>query len=78
MLADLATVEARARRPEDACRHLLAALEQLRITWYETGMERVREARGLLTEWEDTVAVRAVDDRLYSWPATLSSLQRWR
>ncbi|WP_282205629.1 transcriptional regulator [Kitasatospora fiedleri] len=76
VLADLATVEARARRPEDACRHLLAALEQLRITWYETGMERVREARGLLTEWEDTAAVQAVDDRLYSWPATLSSLQR--
>ncbi|MFE2346508.1 transcriptional regulator [Kitasatospora cineracea] len=76
VLADLAAVEARARRPEDACRHLETALEQLRITWYAVGMERVREARGLLTEWQDTAAVQAVDDRLYSWPATLSSLQR--
>lgn len=76
VLADLAAVEARARRPEDACRHLEAALEQLRVTWYETGMERVREARALLTEWQDTAAVQAVDDRLYSWSATLSSLQR--
>ncbi|MFJ5882033.1 transcriptional regulator [Kitasatospora cineracea] len=76
VLADLAAVEARARRPEDACRHLEAALEQLRVTWYAVGMERVREARGLLTEWQDTAAVQVVDDRLYSWPATLSSLQR--
>lgn len=76
VLADLAAVEARARRPEDACQHLEAALEQLRATWYAVGMERAREARRLLAEWQDTAAVQAVDDRLYSWPATLSALQR--
>ncbi|PJN24077.1 transcriptional regulator [Kitasatospora sp. CB02891] len=76
VLADLAAVEARAGRPAEACQHLEVALDQLRVTWYATGMERVREARRLLIEWQDTAAVQAVDDRLYSWSATLSSLQR--
>ncbi|MFG2915931.1 transcriptional regulator [Kitasatospora sp. NPDC048298] len=76
VLGDLASVEAAARRPEQACALLEQALDQLAVTWYATGMERVREARRALTPWQDTAAVQRVDDRLYSWSATLSSLQR--
>lgn len=76
VLGDLAAVEAAASRPEEACGYLEQALDQLAATWYATGMERVREARRALARWEGTDAVRRVDDRLYSWSATLSSLQR--
>ncbi|MEV7770354.1 transcriptional regulator [Kitasatospora sp. NPDC086791] len=76
VLGDLAAVEAAARRPDTACALLEQALDQLSVTWYATGMERVREARRVLTPWQDSDAVRRVDDRLYSWSATLSSLQR--
>ncbi|MFB7620160.1 transcriptional regulator [Kitasatospora sp. NPDC056181] len=76
VLGDLAAVEAAARRPDPACVLLGQALDQLSVTWYATGMERIREARRALTPWQDSEAVQRVDDRLYSWTATLSSLQR--
>jgi hypothetical protein len=76
VLGDLAAVEAAARRPEEACGLLEQALDQLAATWYETGMERVREARRALQPWQDSESVQRVDDRLYSWGATLSALQR--
>ncbi|WP_031077837.1 hypothetical protein [Streptomyces sp. NRRL WC-3742] len=76
VLGDLAAVEAAAMRPEQACALLEQALDQLAATWYATGMDRVREARRALAQWQDTAVVRAVDDRLYSWSATLNSLQR--
>ncbi|GHF77298.1 hypothetical protein GCM10018790_64260 [Kitasatospora xanthocidica] len=76
VLGDLAAVEAAARKPEQACALLEQALDQLAVTWYATGMERVREARRALAQWQDSAAVQRVDDRLYSWSATLSSLQR--
>jgi hypothetical protein len=76
VLGDLAAVEAAARQPEQACALLEQALDQLSVTWYATGMERVRDARRALTPWQDMPAVQRVDDRLYSWSATLSSLQR--
>ncbi|MFD7413550.1 transcriptional regulator [Kitasatospora purpeofusca] len=76
VLGDLAAVEAAASRPEEACTLLEQALDQLAVTWYATGMDRVREARRALARWDGTDAVRRVDDRLYSWSATLSSLQR--
>ena len=76
VLGDLAAVEAAGGRPDTACALLEQALDQLAVTWYATGMDRVREARRALAGWQDTVAVQRVDDRLYSWSATLSSLQR--
>jgi tetratricopeptide (TPR) repeat protein len=76
VLGDLAAVEAAAQHPDEACALLEQALDQLTVTWYETGMERVRDARRALTPWQETAAVRRVDDRLYSWSATLNSLQR--
>jgi tetratricopeptide (TPR) repeat protein len=76
VLADLAAVEAAAGQPDLACALLEQALDQLAVTWYATGMERVRDARRALNAWQDSAAVRRVDDRLYSWSATLSSLQR--
>ncbi|MEU4116612.1 transcriptional regulator [Kitasatospora sp. NPDC028055] len=76
VLGDLAAVEAAARRPDAACALLEQALDQLGATWYATGMERIREARRALASWQDSDSVRRVDDRLYSWAATLSSLQR--
>ncbi|MFE6049388.1 hypothetical protein ACFQ6N_01365 [Kitasatospora sp. NPDC056446] len=76
VLADLAAVEAAARHPEEACVLLEKALDQLAVTWYATGMERVRDARRALTPWQASAAVQHVDDRLYSWSATLSALRR--
>ncbi|MFE2911227.1 tetratricopeptide repeat protein [Kitasatospora indigofera] len=76
VLGDLAAVEAASGRPDEACSLLEQALDQLAVTWYATGMDRVREARRALAKWQDTAAVQRVDDRLYSWSATLSSLQR--
>ncbi|MFG2821695.1 transcriptional regulator [Kitasatospora sp. NPDC048365] len=76
VLADLATVEATAGRISEACALLGQALDQLDLTWYATGMERVREARRTLTEWSSDPQVQRLDDRLYSWSATVSSLQR--
>jgi len=76
VLADLASVEAAARQPDAACQLLEDALDQLASTWYATGMERVREARRALTPWQESEAVQSIDDRLYSWGATLSALQR--
>jgi transcriptional regulator with XRE-family HTH domain len=76
VLGDLAAVEVASGNPEAACRHLEAALDQLAVTWYETGMERVRLARRGLAPWQESAAVRRVDDRLYGWSATLSALQR--
>ncbi|MFE6868657.1 transcriptional regulator [Kitasatospora sp. NPDC057692] len=76
VLGDLAALEAATGAPEAACALLEEALDQLAVTWYATGMDRVREARRALVPWEDSDGVRGVDDRLYSWSATLSSLQR--
>jgi transcriptional regulator with XRE-family HTH domain len=76
VLGDLAMVEARAGRVGAACGLLEQALDQLAVTWYATGMERVREARRALAEWQDRAEVRRVDDRLYSWSSTISTLQR--
>lgn len=76
VLADLATVEAASGDPWTACELVEAALDQLAATWYATGMDRVRDARRALNQWQDTAEVQRLDDRLYSWSATLSSLQR--
>ncbi|NUP24157.1 MAG: transcriptional regulator [Streptomyces sp.] len=76
VLADLAAVEAAVGRPAEACAALEEALDQLAATWYAMGMEKVRAARRVLAPWQETEEVRRVDDRLYSWGATLSSMQR--
>ncbi len=74
ILGDLARVEAAAGRPEDACRYAALALDQLAITWYATGMDRVREARRSLARWQHDRCVRELDDRLYGWETTVSAL----
>ncbi len=76
VLGDLAALEAATGDPGAACALLEQALDQLAVTWYATGMDRVRDARRALAPWDGSEAVRRVDDRLYSWSATLSSLQR--
>jgi hypothetical protein len=75
VLADLAAVDVAQEQPDAACAHLHECLDQLAATWYATGMERVRGVRRELQPWADTDAVRAVDDRLYSWQTTLRTLQ---
>ncbi|MGW1227628.1 helix-turn-helix domain-containing protein [Streptomyces sp. NPDC001478] len=76
VLADLAAVEAVARDPEQACAYARRALDQLEITWYATGMERVREVRRALAAYQDEQCVRELDDRLYGWATTVSALTR--
>jgi tetratricopeptide (TPR) repeat protein len=76
VLGDLAAVEAAAKRPAEACTYLDQAIDQLALTWYATGMDRVRDAHRALAPWRDLPEVQRIDDRLYSWPATISALQR--
>ncbi|WP_329311725.1 transcriptional regulator [Streptomyces sp. NBC_01262] len=73
---DLASVEAAARNPEDACAYAGQALDQLAVTWYATGMDRVRDVRRELAPWQHERCVRELDDRLYGWATTVSALQR--
>jgi hypothetical protein len=76
LLGDLAAVEAAAGNPQEACAFATRALEQLAITWYASGMERVREVRRALASWQHEACVRDLDDRLYDWGTTVSALQR--
>ena len=76
ILGDLAAVEAAERNPEAACDYAEQALQQLAITWYATGMDRVLDVRKALQPWAEQDCVQAFDDQLYGWQATLSSLQR--
>ncbi|MEV4873237.1 transcriptional regulator [Streptomyces syringium] len=73
---DLAAVEVAARHPEEACVYAARALDQLTVTWYATGMERVREVRRGLVPWQHEPCVRDLDDRLYGWGATVNALRR--
>jgi hypothetical protein len=76
ILGDLAAVEVARKKPDEACAYAQQALDQLSITWYATGMERLREVRQGLQPWAETDSVRKLDDRLYGWQTTLSALRR--
>ncbi|MFI8889545.1 transcriptional regulator [Streptomyces paradoxus] len=73
---DLAAVEAASGNPQAACDYAGQALDQLALTWYATGMDRVREVRRALTPHQHESCVRDLDDRLYDWSTTLSALRR--
>src|SRR5271166_2710145 len=75
ILGDLAAVEAAQRHPEAACAYAEQALEQLGRNWYATGMDRVLDVRKALQPWAELECVQALDERLYGWQATLSTLQ---
>jgi hypothetical protein len=64
------------RNPEAACAYAEQALQQLAITWYATGMDRILDVRKALQPWAEQDCVQALDDQLYGWQATLSTLQR--
>ncbi|WP_245667332.1 transcriptional regulator [Actinomadura macra] len=76
ILGDLSAVEIALDNPTAACSYAEQALDQLAITWYATGMDRVNQVRRSLQPWADTECVRRLDDRLYGWRTTLSALQR--
>lgn len=76
VLGDLAAVEAADSNPEAACDYADQALDQLAVTWYATGMERVRDARRALQPWAEQERVQRLDDRLYGWKTTLIALRR--
>lgn len=76
IFGDLAAVEVAAGQPEEACRYACLALDQLEVTWYATGMDRVREVRRALTPHQHAQCVRDLDDRLYGWATTVSALAR--
>ncbi|MEU6057139.1 hypothetical protein [Streptomyces sp. NPDC047097] len=63
-------------QPERACDDAREALDLLEITWYATGMERVRDVRRTLTPWQHERCVRDLDDQLYRWSTTVSALGR--
>nr|WP_308033393.1 hypothetical protein [Streptomyces solaniscabiei] len=62
--------------PEVACEYAGKALDQLAVTWYATGMDRVREVRRALAPYQHERCVRDLDDRLYDWSTTVSVLRR--
>jgi hypothetical protein len=74
ILGDLAAVETAQENHASACNRINETLDQLALTWYATGMERIRAVRRDLQPWADTDEVHQVDDRLYSWETTLSTL----
>jgi hypothetical protein len=76
ILGDLAAVEAAQHNPEAACAYAIQALDQLGRAWYATGMDRVLEVRKTLQADAGLDCVQTLDDRLYDWQATLSTLQR--
>ena len=76
ILGDLAAVEAAMHHPEDACAYAEQALQQLGTAWYATGMDRVLDVRKALQPDAELACVQQLDDRLYGWQATLSTLQR--
>jgi hypothetical protein len=76
ILGDLAAVEAVQHHPEAACDYAIQVLDQLGRTWYATSMDRVLEVRKALQPNAELDYVQALDDRLYDWQATLSTLQR--
>jgi len=61
--------------PEAACQYAEQALDQLRPTWYATGMDRVLEVRKAMQQWAGHECVQRLDDHLYGWQTTLSALQ---
>jgi hypothetical protein len=64
------------RDPEAACGYAEHAPQQLAVAWYATGMNLVLDVRKALQPWADQDCVQALDDQLYGWQATLSTLQR--
>ncbi|WP_405461753.1 helix-turn-helix transcriptional regulator [Streptomyces sp. NBC_00101] len=76
ILGDLAAVEAAAGLPDAACAYACQALDQLEVTWYATGMDRVREVRRALAPHQHEQCVRDLDERLYGWSTTVSALAR--
>lgn len=74
IVADLAAVEVAAENPAAACTRLGEALDALRLVWYATGMERVRQVRRSLQPWQDQDDVRDLDDRLYSWENSVNAM----
>ncbi|OIJ98757.1 transcriptional regulator [Streptomyces sp. MUSC 14] len=73
---DLAVVEAASGDPQRSCEYAGKALDQLAVTWYATGMDRVREVRRALASYHQERCVRDLDDRLYDWSTTLNALSR--
>ncbi|WP_153414471.1 transcriptional regulator [Nocardia macrotermitis] len=73
-LADIAAAAVLEQDPELACRYLEEALDLLGRNWYATAMDRVKEVRQSLREWDSLPAVRSLDDRLYDWHTTVNSL----
>lgn len=75
ILADLAAVEIAANDPERACSYVSDALDQLAMTWYSTAMDRVRALRRELRPWQDQEYVKQLDDQLFSWEATFTTVR---
>jgi hypothetical protein len=73
-LGDLAAVAVKEGDPDKACALAEQALDHLGRYWYATGMDRIRSLRQSLNKWESRPCVRRLDERLYDWSTTVSSL----
>jgi len=64
ILADLASAYARSAEPEQACYVLKESLSIASTASLVPYVQRVRTVRARLAPWEDTAAVKALDDEL--------------
>lgn len=68
VFTDLASAAVAAKDPEDACRYLTLAINQLRTHWYATAHQRIKTVRLALQPYDNLDVVKAVDQKLYDLP----------
>jgi tetratricopeptide (TPR) repeat protein len=71
---DLAAVAALTHDPAQACTLLNNALDELVDGTYAVAGARVTAVRAMLSDWDRTPAVQALDLRLSTWNATLTAV----
>jgi len=74
LLADLAAASVLEGSLDHACEYLSDALDALAGAWYAAGMNRVKDVRSSMRDWDAIPAVRDLDERLYNWATTVPSL----
>ncbi|WP_155980768.1 transcriptional regulator [Nocardia sp. CNY236] len=73
-LADAAAACVQEKNPTAACALLQDALDLLASNWYAVALDRIKQVRTTLRQWDSLPEVRALDARLYDWHITVNSL----
>ncbi|WP_280423916.1 hypothetical protein [Nocardia carnea] len=73
-LADIGAAAVLEEDPELACVKLGEALDLISSNWYATALDRIKSVRNTLRPWDSLPSVRALDERMYDWHTTVSSV----